>query len=467
MLNLKLINIVEQCNAKLVVPEGTIDSDWYELRPEGVVLDSREVKEGFVFAAYKGERSDGHDYITDVIEKGASAVICQQLPEKVCCPCLVVEDTLQAVKTLAAYYRSIMNVKIVGIVGSVGKTSTKEYVASVLARRYKVLKGQGNHNNLLGLSLEILRLTQADEMAVLEMGISDFGEMDRLADLVRPHSIVFTNIGECHLEFLGDRDGVLKAKTECLKYLDPTGFVVINAKDDKLCTIEGINGKKPYRVGTVDSDVYADGIHVNGVYGTDFVLHIGLGLDKDIKAHTMLPGAHMVLNAMEAAAVGALYGLNEKEIADGIEAARSLPGRSNLINTGRYIIVDDCYNANGASMKAAIDLLKTANGRKVAILGDMYELGERSKDIHEQTGRYAVSEGIEVLLCVGKNCEDMYRAAMSELMCEMQQISYFKTNEELLERLPSIIEDGDTILVKASHGMNFAQIVDHLKTPDR
>ena len=133
MLNLKLINIVEQCNAKLVVPEGTIDSEWYELRPEGVVLDSREVKEGFVFAAYKGERSDGHDYITNVIEKGASAVICQQLPEKVCCPCLVVEDTLQAVKTLAAYYRSIMNVKIVGIVGSVGKTSTKEYVASVLA----------------------------------------------------------------------------------------------------------------------------------------------------------------------------------------------------------------------------------------------------------------------------------------------------------------------------------------------
>ena len=463
MLNLELINVIDACGGKIYLPEGKTIEEYSNKRPEGVVLDSREVKEDFIFVAYKGERVDGHDFIPQVIEKGAMAVICERVPNDVVCPCIKVEDSLKALTDIAAYYREKMNIITVGIVGSVGKTSTKEMVAGVLSQKYRVMKGLGNHNNLLGLSLEILRLTSDIDMAVLEMGISDFGEMRRLAKLVRPNTVVFTNIGECHLEFLGDRDGVLKAKTECFEYMDPEGYVVLNGLDDKLATISEVNGKKPVRCGAKDQDVYAEDIKVSGVYGSTFTLNISIGQKETGKVHTGMPGAHMVGNALEAAAVGKIYGLTFDQIAKGIEETRSLPGRSNIIDTGRYLIIDDCYNANGASMRAAIDLLSTANGRKVAILGDMYELGERSDEIHKETGAYAVSKGIEVLLCVGINSKSMYGDAMGSLMCEMQSISYFETVDELKKRLPSILEESDTVLVKASHGMNFAAVVEFLK----
>lgn len=463
MLNLELINVIDACGGKVYLPEGKTIEEYSNKRPEGVVLDSREVKEDYIFVAYKGERVDGHDFIPQVIEKGAMAVICERVPNDVVCPCIKVEDSLKALTDIAAYYREKMNIITVGIVGSVGKTSTKEMVAGVLSQKYRVMKGLGNHNNLLGLSLEILRLTSDIDMAVLEMGISDFGEMRRLAKLVRPNTVVFTNIGECHLEFLGDRDGVLKAKTECFEYMDPEGYVVLNGLDDKLATISEVNGKKPVRCGAKDQDVYAEDVKVSGVYGSTFTLNISIGENETGKVHTGMPGEHMVGNALEAAAVGKIYGLTFDQIAKGIEETRSLPGRSNIIDTGRYLIIDDCYNANGASMRAAIDLLSTANGRKVAILGDMYELGERSDEIHKETGAYAVSKGIEVLLCVGINSKSMYEAAMGSLMCEMQSISYFETVDELKKRLPSILEESDTVLVKASHGMNFAAVVEFLK----
>ena len=462
MLNLELINVVDTCGGKIYLPKGKTIEEYSNLRPEGVVLDSREVKMNYIFVAYKGERVDGHDFIPQVIEKGAMAIVCEKVPKDVTCPCIKVDDSLKALTDIASYYREKMDIITVGIVGSVGKTSTKELVAGVLSQKYRVMKGLGNHNNLLGLSLEILRLTSDIDIAVLEMGISDFGEMKRLAKLVRPNTVVFTNIGECHLEFLGDRDGVLKAKTECFEYMDPKGYVVLNGLDDKLATIGEVHGKKPLRCGAKEQDVYAEDVKVSGVYGSTFTMNINIGEKECGKVHISMPGAHMVGNALEAAAVGKIYGLTFDEISEGIEETKSLPGRSNVIDTGRYLIIDDCYNANGASMRAAIDLLSTANGRKVAILGDMYELGERSEEIHRETGAYAVSKGIEVLALVGKNSKSMYEAAMGSLMCEMQSISYFETVDELKKRLPSMLEESDTILVKASHGMNFASVVDFL-----
>ena len=463
MLNLKLTNIIDICNGTLHLPNGMKADDILTRSPEGVVLDSREVKKDFIFVAYRGEKVDGHSFIDQVAQKGALAVICEELPETITLPCIKVDNSLDALVGLAAAYRKMVNVTAVGIVGSVGKTSTKEMVASVLSQKYKVMKGLGNHNNLLGLSLEILRITDDIQMAVLEMGISDFGEMRKLAELVRPDSVVFTNIGECHLEFLGDRDGVLKAKTECFEFLNPEGHVVLNGLDDKLDTITQVNGKKPVRVGMDSQDVYASEVKINGVYGSDFVLNIKMGKDMSKKVHISMPGAHMVGNGLEAAAIGILYGLSIDEIAEGIKMAAALPGRSNIIDTKRFLIIDDCYNANGASMRAAIDLLSTANGRKVAILGDMFELGERSDEIHREIGRYAVSKGIEVVCCVGKKSRSMYEAAMDALMCEMQNISYFETVEELKKRLPSILEESDTILIKASHGMKFADVVEFIR----
>lgn len=463
MLNLKLTNIIDICNGILHLPKGMKADDILTRSPEGVVLDSREVKKDFIFVACKGEKVDGHSFIAQVAQKGALAVICEELPDDIMLPCIKVDNSLDALVKLAAAYRKMVKVTAVGIVGSVGKTSTKEMVASVLSQKYIVMKGLGNHNNLLGLSLEILRITDDIQMTVLEMGISDFGEMRKLAELVRPDSVIFTNIGECHLEFLGDRDGVLKAKTECFEFLNPEGCVVLNGLDDKLNTIKEVNGKVPIRVGQTDQDVYASEVRINGVYGSDFVLNIKMGIDVSKKVHISMPGAHMVGNALEAAAIGTIYGLTIDEIAMGIKTAVSLAGRSNIIDTERFLIIDDCYNANGASMRAAIDLLCTANGRKVAILGDMYELGERSDEIHREIGRYAVSKGIEVICCVGINSRSMYEAAMDGLMCEMQSISYFETVEELKKRLPSILEESDTILVKASHGMKFADVVEFIR----
>lgn len=463
MLNLNLTNVVEACGGKLNIPDVSSKEEWLSKQPEGVVLNSRLVKPGFIFVAYNGEKTDGHKYIPSAFENGALAVICEKLPEEILGPCIVVENSLDALVAVAEYYRKTLDIKTISVVGSVGKTSTKEIVASVMKQKYNVLKGEGNHNNLLGLSLEILRITSDIEMAVLEMGISDFGEMSKLSKLVKPDTVIFTNVGECHLEFLGDRDGVLKAKSECFEYMNKDGYVVLNGLDDKLGELSLINGKKPYRYGDLNQNAYAVDAKVDGIYGSDIVIADDICGSEEFSVHISMPGMHMVQNALAATIVGRLYGLSSEEIKHGIEEAKSLEGRSNVIRTSKYIVLDDCYNASRTSMLAAIDLLCTSKGRKVAILGDMFELGERSKATHEEVGRYAASKGVEVILCVGNESKAMYEGAMSEIMCEMQEICYFENLDSLLGRIPSILEDDDSILIKASHGMEFVKIVNYIR----
>lgn len=464
MLNLDLTTIAKICNGELVLPQNMSVEEVGRKKPEGVVLSSLLVKDDFIFVAYNGEKTDGHKYIPSAFKNGALAAICEVLPEELEGPCIRVENSLDALTTLADYYKKTLDINTVAIVGSVGKTSTKEIVASVLSKKYKVLKGEGNHNNLLGLSLEILRITDDIEIAVLEMGISDFGEMTRLAKLVEPDTVIFTNVGECHLEYLGDRDGVLKAKSECFEYMNKDGYVVLNGCDDKLATLAQINGKTPYRYGLENQNAYATYVKNNGIYGSDVTIVSNVSGTDEIKTHINMPGIHMVQNALAATVIGKLYGMNSEQIKDGIEQARALEGRSNVIQTSKYTILDDCYNASKTSMMAAIDLLGTSKGRKVAVLGDMFELGEHSKQTHEDIGRYAAGHGIEVILCVGTESKAMYEGAMREIMCEMQEICYFESLEALMERLPSILNEGDNILVKASHGMNFAKVVNMLKS---
>lgn len=456
MLNLKLINAIEAMGGEVFVPDGVDREKLLDTNLEGVVLGSQQVKPGFIFVACKGEKTDGHKYIPSAFANGALAVICENVPDELEGCCIKVENSLDAFVRLAEYYRSTLNIKTVGIVGSVGKTSTKEFVAGVLAQKFNVLKGEGNHNNLLGLSLEILRITGDVELAVLEMGISEFGEMRHLSKLVNPDMIVFTNVGECHLESLGDRDGVLRAKSECFEHLKADGVVILNGEDDKLDTLLEVNGNKPYRFGKTNQDSYAINIKPNQSEGSYATICMG---DRSIDVYVPLPGRHMVQNAVAAALAGKLYGMTDEQIKAGIESVGVVAGRSNIIKTSKYTIIDDCYNASKISMKAAIDLLKTLEGRKVAILGDMFELGDSSEAIHREVGKYAANSGIEVILTIGDNSKAMYEAAMSEILCEMQEICYFKSKEELITRLPSILCEGDSILVKASHGMAFDEIV--------
>ena len=440
----------------------------YDLSKEAtnVCIDSRLIEEGGVFIATKGERVDGHTFIPQVFEKGAIAVICERMPNKPKGPCILVEDSFDAIKKLAKYYRDQLSVRIVGIVGSVGKTSTKEIVASVLSAHFEVLRTEGNFNNEVGVPLTIFKIRDAHEVAVIEMGISDFGEMDRLGEIVRPDTVIFTNIGPCHLEKLGDLDGVLRAKSEIISHMPSSGTLILNGQDEMLdkISINTSGYRKILRYGKESKrdDIYASSIENLGLEGSKFIANFPDGSHYEMMVP--LPGYHSVDNAIAAAAVGFLMGLNLEEIRRGMMSVEPLSGRGHIIHTDKYTIVDDCYNANPKSMCAAIDMLGYALGRKVAILGDMFELGEESQKLHGSVGDYAAIHGVDSLIFVGAASKFMYEKAR---LHEGVEIRYYPNKELLITALSDetkeIIKPGDTILVKASHGMGFSEIVEYLE----
>ncbi len=436
---------------------------------QGVVLDSRKVEKDYIFVATRGERVDGHDFIPQVMEKGAFAVVCEQPPKEQSTPYILVKDSFQALKDIAEYYRMQLSVKVVGITGSVGKTSTKEFIAGVLAQKYNVLKTEGNFNNEVGLPLTVLRIRDEHEIAVLEMGISEFGEMHRLSKVARPDVCVLTNIGQCHLETLGTREGILKAKTEIFDFAKEDATVFVNGADDMLERVKERNGKLPVRFGMAEQNqVYATDVVNNGLFGSEATIHIADGLfggeEMCFSVSVPLPGEHMVYNALAAAGVAHYFGLSTEQIQEGIKSVRPVGGRSNIIRAEKYTLIDDCYNANPVSMEAAIDLLGTALTRKVAVLGDMFELGENSDALHERVGKYAVEHDVDMLLCTGENSKFMYDAAMEKNAVWQKdiQIHYFATKDALEEALPTLLQAKDTVLIKASHGMGFESVVKKL-----
>lgn len=455
MKNMTLNNITKACNGKLF-NEGSVE----ETHIKGVVLDSRLVRKDFIFIATKGEKVDGHDYIDVAIEQGAIAVVCERIPSNETIPYILVNDSLQALKDIATWYRMQLNIPLVGITGSVGKTSTKEFVSSVLSQRYSVLKTEGNYNNEIGLPLTILQIRKDHEIAVLEMGISDFGEMHRLSAIAKPDYCLLTNIGQCHLEQLGSREGVLKAKSEIFDFMNRNGGVILNGDDDMLSTIHNVGGITPIRYGlNTDNDVYADNIITNRLLGSSYNLHIK-GETLSVKSST--PGNHMILNALAAATIGHMLGLTDKEITQGIEQIQPVSGRNNIISHKNWTIIDDCYNANPVSMKAAIDLLDMADTRKVAILGDMGELGKSENQLHKEIGEYIASKNIDIIICVGKLSRHLYDGAKELLSDNSETLFHFDTQQELIIALPELLIKGDTILVKASHFMGFDNIVNLL-----
>lgn len=524
MMDLTIGEIAAACGGKLVLKE----KDRNDMCVSSVVIDSRLVTEGGVFLAITGERVDGHKFIASVFEKGAALAVTRKTPEQVAAETgissegwgsyLLVEDTLQALKDIAEAYRRKLFIPVVGITGSVGKTSTKELIAGVLSEKYNVLKTDGNYNNEIGVPLTLLRIRREHTAAVIEMGISDFGEMHRLSKMARPDVCVITNIGQCHLENLKTRDGILKAKSEIFDFMAENGQVCLNGEDDKLSAIVEIRGRKPHFFGWGDNpaeEVAAGDIVSHGLWGSDAVLTIRrCGGSMDVPVSTAegmndtgtvkiavqvpLPGRHMVLNSAAAACVAGLMGLSPEQIAEGIRRIKPVNGRNNLIRLKDHTLIDDCYNANPASMKAAVDLLAMADTVKVAILGDMFELGENSHALHEETGAYAASAGIDRIYCVGREAEYMYRAAHDqsarsglagddsdvsvqpvspEDVCTQTsqpilsgaavQVMYFPTKGDLLEALGRDLTQyapaGSTVLVKASHGMEFTEIVEMFK----
>lgn len=460
MKNMTLENIAHSCGGTYIG-----DAKYRSKEVAGVVIDSRKVEKDYLFISIKGERVDGHNFIPAVFEQGAAAVLSEHKLENPQGPYILVESTEKALKDIAAFYRSSLDIKVVGITGSVGKTSTKEMIASILETKYRVLKTAGNFNNEIGLPLTIFRLKESDEVAVLEMGISDFGEMDRLAQIAKPDIGVITNIGLCHLENLGTRDGIRKAKTEMFAHIKEGGSAVLNGDDDQLAKIMTVQGKPPVFYGKnplnleeTPNMVYASNIENQGLEGMRGIFHFG---EESLKVQIPIPGEHNVMNALAGACVGRLLGLSLEEIQRGIANAKTISGRTNLIHANDTLIIDDCYNANPVSMKASIDVLAQQKGRAIAVLGDMGELGSEEKKLHYEVGAYAAEKKIDALFCTGELSKELVKGVTEN--GSWSEVFYFDDKEALITALKEYRKAGDTILVKASHFMEFPEIVKELE----
>lgn len=442
-----LAEIASACGGKYVGDEALAQSII-----TSVERDSRQIKEGSLFLAIKGERADGHDFIEKCYASGAVCALCEKAPENPTKPYILVDSTLEAVKLIARAYRNKFDIPVVGVSGSVGKTSTKEMLYAVLSQKYKTHKTQGNLNNELGVPLTLLSMPEGTECAVIEMGISDFGEMSRLSQMVQPTICVLTIIGECHLENLGDRDGVLRAKTEMFDFAAENAEYILNGDDDKLFTVENVNGKKPIFFGfATDNDYHAEDIENNAESGIECTLCFE---DKRLPVTIPAIGSYMVSNALAAVAAGKLLGLSDEQLIKGVQSYKTVGSRANLINTGKIRIIDDCYNANPTSVRASLDTLMNFSGRKVAILGDMKELGANELELHRETGIYAKQKGVDLVIAIGPLAKELAKGANG---------IWYDTIENAEKMIKTLVHDGDTVLVKASHSMNFDTVVRMLK----
>lgn len=461
MKNLTLENITKAVSGIYFGPENLQNKEIAD-----VTTDSRKITKDCLFIPIKGEHFDGNDFVFQAYETGALVCFSEKEfdTEK---PLIVVKDVLQAIKDLGEFYRMQFSIPVIGITGSVGKTSTKEMIASVLSTRYNVLKTKGNFNNELGLPLTVFRLQKEHQVAVLEMGMSDFGEMERLSKIARPNHCVITNIGTCHLENCGDRDGVLRAKSEIFTYWQGDGQVFLNGDDDKLQTLKSVGGKQPVFCGVKEKqegaglhnsegcqDCYAYDLESQGLKGYNCRLRLK---NMDIAVHVPQPGIHMVANAVTAAAIGEAFGLTENEIKEGIAAFRPVGDRGKMIETEKFLIISDCYNANPVSMKAGINVMKDAANRKVCILGDMFELGAQEKELHYEVGAFCKEAGMDLLICIGELSRQMAEGAAG------MEVAYFATVEKAKAGLAGLLKSGDTILVKASHGMHLEVLTEYLE----
>lgn len=418
-----------------------------------VVIDSRTVQAGDLFVAYRGEKTDGHNYMTAAFRNGAACCLAERIPDAVNGAVILVPDVQAALEKICAEYRRTLSLPVIGITGSVGKTSAKEMISAVLSSHFNVHKTDKNLNNQIGVPMTVSRIEPEHEAAVIEMGISGFGEMSRLAAVAQPTIAVYTVIGHAHLEFLHDLDGVLKAKTEMLDHMGDDALVILNGDDEKLRSVQCRQKKLFYGLGEA-CDVRAENIRLGENGSTCCDILYG---KRVIPVYIPAYGRHMVYAALEGAAVGFVMGLTDDEIARGIASFETVGRRGALTDTGYITLIDDCYNANPDSMRCGIDSLVKMPGRHVCILGDMLELGENSSEMHRAVGEYAAEKGIDLVLGSGSLAAEICRGAGERGV-------YFENNAALIEKLDSYIQKGDTVLVKASRSMHLEDVSEILKT---
>jgi len=439
--------IAEVTGGKYIGPD-----ELFDVSVTGAVRDNRDVKEGNLFICISGARVDGHDYANAAFEAGAACCLTEKVIPDAKGPYVIVKSTLEAIQVLGGYYRSLFNIPIIGITGSVGKTTAKEIIASVLGEKFCVLRTEMNLNNELGVPLTLLSLEDKHEAAVIEMGISDFGHMSKLAIMVRPDIFVMTKIGYAHIEELGDLQGVLRAKTEAFAYMKPTGIAVLNGDDELLLGYDPKMRKLTFGL-EEHNDVYAENIHSETVDNIDLDIVSETGrFPIQIPAY----GSHIAALAPAAVIVARLLGLSDEEISRGFQLYAPVEGRSRITRTESITLIDDCYNANPNSVKAALTSISPLPGRHVAILGDMLGLGEHSEQMHHEVGAFAAQKNIDLLLCHGEKARLMYEGYISENGAEAY---FYPTMEEFEDGISKMIKKGDAILVKASRGMHFDKLL--------
>ncbi|MCI7013686.1 MAG: UDP-N-acetylmuramoyl-tripeptide--D-alanyl-D-alanine ligase [Clostridium sp.] len=427
-----------------------------------ICVDSRMVAPAALFIALKGERVDGHDYIAAAIARGAHCAISERdVPY-----CHIrVDSSLAAMQRLAAYLRRKSGIPVIAVVGSVGKTSTRQMLSCVLGKKYNILSTSGNFNNEYGLPQILFGLSPEHELAVLELGISNFGEMDRLGAIAAPDYAVYTNIGQMHLENLGNRDGVFKAKMELVKHMNPNGRLFLNGADDKLR-----GGSYPLPVTFFGMDesyaIYPSDIVQHGLLSTSFILHFN-NTEPHCSVRVNMPaiGLHMVQNAVAAANAAVMLGLTPEQIAAGIESYSPVGRRGRIVSAGSFTIMDDCYNAGPDSMRASI-LALPKQGRRKALLGDMLELGEGSQQQHYELGRFCAEAGLDMLFVSGSEARFIARGAADAGMKQVFLLDAFSTADNAYDQAAAFIlakmQPDDVLLVKASRGMKFEKIIDSI-----
>ena len=450
--------ILEAVDGKLLGEFSDLD-----LTVKHVFTDSRNPDPGALFIPLVGERFDGHAFLNEALEGGAAGCFTQReresyLPGKFY---IKVGSTQKALRDLARHYKQKFRITFVAVTGSVGKTTTKDMVAAVLGERFKVLKTEGNFNNEVGLPLTLLRLNSNHEICVVEMGMNHFGEIEYLSSIVEPDVAVITNIGDSHIENLGSRENILKAKCEIFSHMDPKkGYVILNGDDPLL---EPLRASLPFQsvlVGTAEGlDYRATGVESDG--------------EKSVRCHVRTPrsgfdveipalGNHMLYPTLTAAAVAEHFGMTGGEIARGVLRFAPTKMRMNILKRGDGItILNDAYNANPQSMRAAVEVLSKSGGDyKIAVLGDMFELGPFAPTLHAGVGAYLGKAGIDCLVAVGELARHIYDAAKDAMV---PQVYWCETKEEAKPILAELVKPNSTILVKASRGMAFEELVDDLK----
>ena len=426
-----------------------------------VETDSRTIHPGSLFVPLSGERFDGHAYINAALEGGAAGCFTQReresyVPGKFY---IKVESAQKALWDLARYYKQKFPVPVVALTGSVGKTTTKDMVAAVLREKYRVLKTEGNLNNEIGVPLTLLRLGGEHQIAVLELGMNHAGEIDALSSLVEPDVVLMTNIGDSHIEHFGSREKILEAKSEIFHHVKAGAFVVLNGDDPLL---RSLSVRLPYEKVLVGS---GEGLDYRAAdVGSDGRSRLSCRIctpKGEFPAEIPALGEHMIYPALMAAAVGERFGLTPEQIASGILHFAPTKMRMNLLSRGDGItILNDTYNANPQSMRAAVEVLSTAKGDfKAAVLGDMFELGPLAPALHAGVGDYLAKSGVDCLVAVGELAKHIYDAALP-----MREAYYCTTKEEARPVLDTLIRPNATILVKASRGMAFEELVDYLKS---